>query len=86
MKFRKSGSSPVRRNCCRSDRIVGGSDYGQHGSKYSSNSISSKYSNDSATNAPKLYDSDGNYRGKLSTNKYDPDSVSNPYGHQQSQV
>ena len=33
-----------------------------------------------ATNAPKLYDSDGNYRGKLSSNHYDPESVSNPYG------
>ena len=31
-------------------------------------------------NAPSLYDSGGNYRGKLSSNKYDPDSVSNPYG------
>ena len=33
-----------------------------------------------STNAPKLYDSEGNYRGKLSTNKYDPESISNPYG------
>lgn len=33
-----------------------------------------------ATQAPKLYDSQGNYRGKLSNNPYDPDSVSNPYG------
>ena len=44
-----------------------------------------QYSNQSATNpyatdAPRLYDSQGNYRGKLSANKYDPDSVSNPYG------
>ena len=29
---------------------------------------------------PSLYDSSGNYRGKLSSNPYDPDSVSNPYG------
>ena len=29
---------------------------------------------------PKLYDHDGNYRGRLSSNPYDPDSVSNPYG------
>jgi hypothetical protein len=27
-----------------------------------------------------LYDQQGTYRGKLSTNPYDPDSVSNPYG------
>jgi hypothetical protein len=67
-------------------------EYGQHGSEYSGSSINnpygrygSRFSNDSATNpyatnAPKLYDSDGNYRGKLSSNKNDPDSVSNPYG------
>lgn len=50
--------------------------YGQYGSKYSSKSANNPY----ATNAPKLYDSQGNYRGKLSSNPYDPDSVSNPYG------
>jgi hypothetical protein len=62
------------------------------GSPYSSNSVTnafgiygSPYSNLSATNpyatdAPRLYDHDGNYRGKLSRNPYDPDSVSNPYG------
>ena len=67
-------------------------EYGQHGSALSGSSIhnpygryGSRYSNDSATNpyatnAPKLYDENGNYRGKLSSNKYDPDSVSNPYG------
>ena len=26
------------------------------------------------------YDKEGHYSGKLSTNQYDPDSVSNPYG------
>ena len=66
--------------------------YGTYGSEYSSDSINnaygqygSEYSNKSATNpyatdAPKLYDSNGNYRGRLSTNPYDPDSTSNPYG------
>lgn len=66
--------------------------YGRHGSQYSSNSINnpysqygSPYSNKSTTNpyaidAPKLYDQNGNYRGKLSANPYDPDSTSNPYG------
>lgn len=38
-----------------------------------------------ATEAPKLYDSQGNYRGKLSSNRYDPESVSNPYGRYGSQ-
>ncbi|MBI5314735.1 MAG: hypothetical protein HZB34_02045 [Nitrospirae bacterium] len=46
---------------------------------------SSPFSNQSATNpfatdAPRLYDQQGNYRGKLSANPYDPDSTSNPYG------
>lgn len=30
--------------------------------------------------SPKLYDSQGNFRGNLNSNKYDPDSVANPYG------
>jgi len=50
--------------------------YGKYGSKYSSYSVNNPY----ATDAPKLYDSEGNYRGKLSNNPYDPDSISNPYG------
>lgn len=66
--------------------------YGRYGSEQSPDSVNnpygrygSEYSNDSpanpnATNPPKLYDSQGNYRGKLSSNPYDPDSVSNPYG------
>lgn len=50
--------------------------YGQYGSEYSNKSANNPY----ATDAPKLYDSQGNYRGKLSSNPYDPDSTSNPYG------
>jgi hypothetical protein len=50
--------------------------YSQYGSPYSNKSWRNPY----ATDAPKLYDSQGNYRGKLSTNPYDPDSTSNPYG------
>ena len=46
------------------------------GSPYSPNSATNPY----ATNAPQLYDGNGNYRGRLSTNPYDPDLVSNPYG------
>jgi len=49
---------------------------GQYGSPYSNKSATNPY----ATDAPKLYDSQGNYKGKLSSNPYDPDSVSNPYG------
>lgn len=33
-----------------------------------------------AIDAPRLYDQVGNYRGKLSTNTLDPDSISNPLG------
>ncbi|EAQ96928.1 hypothetical protein [Congregibacter litoralis] len=50
--------------------------YGRYGSPYSNQSATNPY----ATQAPKLYDSQGNYRGKLSANPYDPESVSNPYG------
>lgn len=50
--------------------------YSQYGSPYSNKSWTNQY----ATDAPKLYDSQGNYRGRLSANRYDPDSTSNPYG------
>jgi hypothetical protein len=50
--------------------------YGQYGSPYSSKSATNPYAYD----APRLYDSQGNYRGRLSSNPYDPESVSNPYG------
>jgi hypothetical protein len=50
--------------------------YSQYGSPYSNKS----WTNPFTTDAPKTYDSQGNYRGKFSTNPYDPDSVSNPYG------
>ena len=50
--------------------------YGPYGSPYSNQSATNPY----ATDAPKLYDSQGNYHGKLSANPYDPDSTSNPYG------
>ena len=36
--------------------------------------------NQFSTGGPKLYDSEGNYRGNLNGNRFDPDSVSNPYG------
>lgn len=62
------------------------------GSRYAPNGINnpfspygSRFSNQSATNpyatdAPRLYDQEGNYRGKLSANPYDPDSTGNRYG------
>ena len=55
--------------------------YSLYGNPYSNKSWTNPY----ATDAPKLYDSQGNYRGRLSTNPYDPDSVSNPYGRYGSQ-
>lgn len=50
--------------------------YGRYGSPYSNESANNPY----ATNAPKIYDQQGNYRGRLSNNPYDPDSINNPYG------
>jgi hypothetical protein len=50
--------------------------YSPYGSPYSNKSWTNPY----ATDAPRIYDSQGQYRGKFSTNPYDPDSISNPYG------
>lgn len=50
--------------------------YSPNGNPYSNKSPSNPY----ATDAPKLYDSQGNYRGRLSNNPYDADSTSNQYG------
>jgi hypothetical protein len=50
--------------------------YSQYGSSYSNRS----WRNTRATNAPQIYDSNGRYHGRLSTNRYDRDSTSNPYG------
>ena len=49
---------------------------GTYGSPNSSKSAANPYTSD----APKLYDSQGDYRGKLSTNPYDAESTSNPHG------
>ena len=49
---------------------------GLYGSPVSPYSVT----NPLAIDAPRLYDQEGNYRGKLSTNSLDPDSVSNPLG------
>ena len=50
--------------------------FSEYGSQFSNKSANNSF----ATEAPNLYDSDGNYRGKLSTNQHDPDSISNPHG------
>lgn len=55
--------------------------YSPYGSPYSNQSHTNPY----ATDAPRLYDGQGNYRGRLSNNPYDPDSTSNPYGRYGSQ-
>lgn len=50
--------------------------YSERGSQYSNRSANNPYASD----APKIYDQQGNYRGRLSNNPNDPDSVSNPHG------
>ena len=50
--------------------------YSRYGSPYSNKSWTNPY----ATDAPRIYDNQGRYRGRLSANPYDPDSTSNPYG------
>ncbi|MBH9553979.1 hypothetical protein [Inhella gelatinilytica] len=50
--------------------------YSRYGSAYSNQSWRNPY----ATDAPRLYDAQGNYRGRLSANPYDADSTSNRYG------
>jgi hypothetical protein len=51
-------------------------DFGPYGNPFSKRSATNPF----ATNAPRLYDQQGNYRGKLSANPYDPDSTSDPFG------
>jgi len=31
-------------------------------------------------NSPRIYDQSGNYRGNVNGNRYDPNSISNPFG------
>ena len=49
--------------------------YSRYGSPYSNQSWTNPY----ATDAPRIYNNQGRYRGRLSANPYDPDSTSNPY-------
>jgi hypothetical protein len=50
--------------------------YGEYGSEYSSKSARNPY----AAAAPKIYAQDGTYLGRLSENRFDPESTANPYG------
>lgn len=50
--------------------------YSPYGSPYSPTSPANPY----AIDTPRIYAADGTYLGKLSSNKYDPESISNPYG------
>ncbi len=50
--------------------------FSPYGSPFSNQSATNPF----ATDAPRLYDQQGNYRGKLSANQFDPDSTSNSYG------
>jgi hypothetical protein len=48
-----------------------------------SGTFNNPYGNSS--NSPQLYDSQGQFRGNLNSNQYDPNSVANPYGRYGSQ-
>jgi len=50
--------------------------YGPYGSPYSPTSARNPY----ATDAPRIVAEDGTYLGRLSENRFDPDSTANPYG------
>lgn len=50
--------------------------FSPYGSPYTSRSATNPF----ATEAPRLYDQEGNYRGKLSANPFDADSTSNQFG------
>ena len=59
---------------CKSDGL--NNPFSPYGSPFSKQSTTNLF----ATDAPRLYDQQGNYHGKLSANPYCPDSTSNPYG------
>lgn len=50
--------------------------FSPYGSPFSNRSATNPF----ATDAPRLYDQQGNYRGELSANPFDPDSTSNQFG------
>ena len=50
--------------------------FSPYGNPFSNQSATNRF----ATDAPRLYDQQGNYRGNLSANPFDPNSTSNPFG------
>lgn len=64
-----------------------GNPYGQYGSPYSSQSINNPngIGTPYVDNHLKIYDKNGEFRGNLNNNPYDPNSVANPYGKYGSQ-
>ena len=77
-------ANPYQQNST-ANRFGAGSPFAPNGINNSSTPYGSPFSNQSAgtpfaTDAPRLYDQQGNYCGKMSANPYDPDSTSNPYG------
>ena len=50
------------------------------GSGYQDFRIKQSMRNKYTSDGPELYDSDNNYRGRMNGNRYDSDSISNPYG------
>lgn len=70
---------------CLDNPYGAGSPYKSHGlmnpnSAYGSPNSNKSWTNPHATDAPKIVGEDGSYHGRLSANRYDPDSTSNPYG------
>ena len=63
-----------------SNNITNEFELGPYGNPYSPSSAT----NFEAINAPRLYDQQGNDRGRLSVKPYDREWVSNPYGHYRS--
>jgi len=64
-------------------------EYGAYGSRFSPKSIKNPFSipgsaaqseYSSGSNSPQLRGEDGTYLGRVNKNRYDPDSISNPYG------
>jgi hypothetical protein len=61
--------------------------FGIHGSPYSPKSVTNPYSlpgfkanNPYAVGGPRIIGHDGTYLGRLNKNKFDPESIANPYG------
>lgn len=71
--------------------VYGSSGYDRLGlqsevSRYGSGVSPYSWRNSLTRSAPRLYNSRGEYRGRLSTNELDPESISNPLGRYGSEV